>query len=240
MARRENPRIKAIGHTDKNAISKTKQHLFTDNYALSQARAASVAEYLREALNLNASQIETDGKGPDEPIASGDDAATLAKNRRVEISIDGVRVKELGRISVITARAEAPLLSTTGVVASKHVCRQAAAPQADVDVETLSGGIAMVRPAANEVPAIPSIKIAIQHAATQSVELRLNDAPVSALNFDGTATKRDNSLALSRWRGVDLKDGANKLVAIVREADGSEVERIERVIHYSWRCVPSR
>ncbi|MGE3530483.1 MAG: OmpA family protein [Steroidobacteraceae bacterium] len=240
----KNLRIRAVGHTDKNAIPKTRQSLFADNYALSQARAASVADYLRDVLGLMPEQIETEGKGPDEPIATGDDAASLARNRRVEISIDGVRVKQLGKVAIITARAEAPVLNTTGVVLSRQSAGNAGKPGnaqgnagADVEVETLSGGIAMVRPAINEVPPIPSIKIAVQHATTQNVELRLNGVPVSALNFDGTASKSDNSLALSRWRGVDLKDGDNQLTAIVRDADGREVERIVRTIHYSGGAV---
>ncbi len=237
----KNLRIKVVGHTDRNGIPESKQHLFADNYVLSQARAAMVADYLRNALALAAAQIETEGKGPDEPLVAGTDAASLAKNRRVEISIDGVRVKELGKVTVISSRAEAPLLNTTGIVAGKQkLAGKPVAhtnPAADIDVETLTGGIAMLRPAANDVPAIPSIKVAIQHAATQSVELRLNDAPVSALNFDGTLAKHDNSLSLSRWRGVDLKDGANKLVAIVRDADSREVERIERMVNYSGGAV---
>ncbi len=238
----KNLRIKAVGHTDKTAIPKDRLHEFADNYVLSQARAASVADYLRNALELSEPQIEIVGKGADEPIAVGDDAVSLAKNRRVDINIEGMRVKELGKVSLIAARADAPLLNTTGVVVSKqtqaiHTATPNSKINADIDVESLSGGIAMVRPAVDEVPSIPSIKIAIQHAATQNVELRLNDAPVSALNFDGVATRRDNSLSLSRWRGVDLKDGDNKLVAIVRDADGKEVQRMERVIHYSGGAV---
>jgi len=238
----KNLRIKVVGHTDKNAIPKNRQQLFADNYALSQARAASVAEYLRHALNLGAEQIETAGKGPDQPIAMGNDAASLARNRRVEISIDGLRIKQLGNVSMIAARAEAPLIDTTGAVTTT---KQASAArnittsnnQTDIDVEILAGELAMLRPAVGEVPPIPSIKVAIQHSPTHSVELRLNGAPVSALNFDGIVTKRDNSLALSRWRGVDLKDGDNQLVAIVRDADGHELQRIERNVHYSGGAV---
>ncbi|MGE0188015.1 MAG: OmpA family protein [Steroidobacteraceae bacterium] len=246
----QNLRIKAVGHTDKNVIPPSKQHLFEDNYVLSLARANSVAEYLRDALALMPEQIETDGKGPDEPIAVGDDAASLAKNRRVEISIDGVRIKQLGLVSVIKSRDEAPLLNTTGAVISKQSLNAAKLADvssivrkltADVDVETLSvgmnGGIALVRPAANEVPPIPSIKIAVQHLPTQKVELLLNGAPVSGLNFDGQSTKSDNSLSLSRWRGVDLKNGNNQLIVIVRDANDVEVERIIRTVHYSGGAV---
>lgn len=238
----QNLHIKAVGHTDKKVIPKAKQNLFVDNYALSQARATSVAEYLRSSLGLNAEQIEIEGKGADEPLAEGDDAASLAKNRRVEISIEGVRIKELGKVAVAQGRGAAAVLNTAGVVLSKQVRAGGATAHAyndaDVEVESLSGGdIAMLRPAADDIPPIPSIKIAVQHAPSQSVEVRLNGAPVSTLNFDGVATKSDNSLALSRWRGVDLKDGDNELVAIVRDADNNEVTRITRTIYYSGGAV---
>jgi uncharacterized repeat protein (TIGR01451 family) len=265
----KNLRIRAVGHTDKQAIPKAKQALFADNYALSKARAQAVTDYLRAALELGDSQIEISGKGADEPLASGDDAFSLATNRRVEIEIEGLRVKQLGKVSVLQARAEAPPVATEGLLISTAASKpaisggaiarsaiasdrkplnraQAAADVApitrgygapDIDVETLDGGVAMLRPAENEVPAIPSIKIAIQHAPDQNVELRLNGAPVSALNFDGVLSKQDKSLSLSRWRGVDLKDGDNELLAIVRNTKGEEVDRITRVIHYSGGAV---
>jgi len=242
----KNLHIRAVGHTDKQAIPKAKQALFADNYALSKARAQAVTDYLRAVLELSDSQIEINGKGADEPLAVGEDAPSLAKNRRVEIEIEGLRVKQLGKVSVLQARAEAPPLTTEGIVISRAASKpavfsgaiassaissdrkplnraQATAEVApiirgygapDVDVETLDGGAAILRPAENEVPAIPSIKIAIQHAFDQNVELRLNGAPVSALNFDGVISKQDKSLSLSRWRGVDLKDGDNELLAI--------------------------
>jgi uncharacterized repeat protein (TIGR01451 family) len=238
----QNLHIKAVGHTDKSLIPPSKQDIFKDNYELSRARAASVAEYLRNVLHLDPKQIETDGKGADEPIALGDDKESLAKNRRVEISIDGVRIKTLGKVSVVLGRAEAPVLDTTGVVQStQHTITHAAVKpynDADMDVETLTNAdLGMVRPAQNDIPPIPSIKIAIAHLPSHSVEMRLNGAPISALNFDGVATKADKSLALSRWRGVDLKEGDNELVAIVRDANHNEVTRITRTIHYSGGAV---
>ena len=39
-------------------------------------------------------------------------------------------------------------------------------------------------------------------------------------------------MALSLWRGVDIPEGPSELVAIVRDADGTEVERLARDIHF--------
>lgn len=234
--------IRAVGHTDKTPIRKIRRREFADNYALSQARAEAVVQFLRGGLELNADQVEAQGKGPDEPIAKGNDAASLAKNRRVDIDIDGVRVShEQEPMSLVQARAEAPVLATLGVVASHdavttaHVNR--APVQSDLNVENLQPGIVMLAPASDDLPAISSIKVAIQHGPDQHVELQLNGAPVSALNFDGRAVKSDQSVALSRWRGIAIQDGDNTLVASVRDANGAQVQRIERKVHFAGGAV---
>ena len=58
----------------------------------------------------------------------------------------------------------------------------------------------------------------VQHLPTQSIELQINGAVVSPLNFDGVESNEADTVSVSRWRGVDLRDGKNELVAIVRDA----------------------
>lgn len=67
-----------VGHTDS---------VGTDAYnqGLSERRAQSVANYLA-GKGVNASKMATAGKGESMPVASNDNAAGRAKNRRVEIS----------------------------------------------------------------------------------------------------------------------------------------------------------
>ena len=62
---------------------------FPDNHALSAARAQAVADYLRSTLPD--ARIEIEGRGADEPLDAGTDADSLARNRRVEIEVAGVR-----------------------------------------------------------------------------------------------------------------------------------------------------
>ena len=237
----KNLRIVAVGHTDKNPVSRRSRSLYPDNLALSRARAQAVAEYLRDALQLTDEQLRVDGKGSEEPVAPGGSMQDLAQNRRVEISIDGLRVKKEGKLSLIQSEQQAAATSTEGVLKApgapppRHVNRDPVL--ADVDVESLQPGVAMLRPASGDIPAISSVKIAIQHEPGQRVELRLNGVPVSALNFDGVSVKHDKRVALSRWRGVDVRDGDNTLVAIVRDAHGDEVQRITRTIHFSGGAV---
>ena len=81
-------------------------------------------------------------------------------------------------------------------------------------------------------PAITSIKAAVRHVPGQTVELRLDGSPVSPLNFYGTSENRAHTVAVSLWRGVDIPEGPSQLVAIVRNADGAEVDRLTRDIHF--------
>ena len=72
-------RIQVIGHTD--AVGSR-----PGNLALSQARAASVKDYL-VARDLPAAAILILGVGPDQPITTNDSAEGRAKNRRIEFKV---------------------------------------------------------------------------------------------------------------------------------------------------------
>ena len=81
--------IKAIGHTSDVRIAPRSRHIFPDNYALSEARARAVADYLQSLLNLPPENIVTEGRGPDEPVADNETAAGRSRNRRIELHISG-------------------------------------------------------------------------------------------------------------------------------------------------------
>jgi uncharacterized repeat protein (TIGR01451 family) len=104
---------------------------------------------------------------------------------------------------------------------------------AQVNVDALAPGFGWLMPAADYYPPIPSVKIAIQHGPQESIELRLNGQPVSPFHFDGLRANRTGTTAVSFWRGVDLRDGDNHFTAIRKTAEGREIERSERTVHYS-------
>src|SRR5690606_28704533 len=104
---------------------------------------------------------------------------------------------------------------------------------AAIDLEQLEPELRWLLPTLDEMPAIPSIKVAIQHLPDQRIDLSVNGVAVSALNFDGIAMNAAQTAALSRWRGVALENGENELVAIVRDHAGSERQRLTRKIHYA-------
>ncbi len=72
-------RIMIEGHTSSEG---TREH----NMSLSKRRARSVATYLTDK-GVPADRIETEGFGPDRPVASNDTEEDRAKNRRIEFKI---------------------------------------------------------------------------------------------------------------------------------------------------------
>jgi uncharacterized repeat protein (TIGR01451 family) len=82
-------------------------------------------------------------------------------------------------------------------------------------------------------PAIPAIKAAVKHLPGQTVKLILNGEPVSALYYDGTLNNAQNTVSLSTWSGIHIKDLDNKLELVVSDATGHEVLHQTRNIHYA-------
>lgn len=76
-----------IGHSDNVPIAAQNRHEYADNYALSQARAESVAQAFAEVAEINPALIDVAGAGPDEPIASNSTRDGRRTNRRVEIKV---------------------------------------------------------------------------------------------------------------------------------------------------------
>ncbi len=78
--------IKVTGHTDNIRISSSLKLKFPSNQILSQARADTVANIIRNKLN-DKERLSTQGKGSNQPIVSNKTREGRSKNRRVEIDI---------------------------------------------------------------------------------------------------------------------------------------------------------
>ncbi len=79
--------VRVLGHTDNVPIAPRNRGEFADNYALSEARATSVANYLRGMLGERVTSLSIQGRGPDQPVADNGTAAGRKRNRRVEVRI---------------------------------------------------------------------------------------------------------------------------------------------------------
>ena len=238
-----NIQLSAIGHTDSQRISQRNRHIFADNYALARARATSAAVYIADALDIDPEDIQVEGRGPDDPVADNATAAGRQKNRRVELVINGIRPAQPSFLEVTKKSSGTKEAPTIGAIPGMEKVRKrrefvdehAGMPssQKEPPLETLRKGYAMLLPEKGFAPAIPATKVSIQHEPGQSVELTLNGEPVNKLNFAGVATNAAGTVAVSRWTGVDLVDGANQLRAVIRNKDGSKTKGIRRTIHFT-------
>src|SRR6202007_2531231 len=75
--------IIAAGHTDSAGTD-------THNRKLSVRRAEAVKAYL-VSKGIEKNRVYTEGKGEKQPVADNKTAEVRAKNRRVEIEVDGTR-----------------------------------------------------------------------------------------------------------------------------------------------------
>lgn len=150
-------------------------------------------------------------------------------------------------IAHITLVNHAPASTATsaGVVVEAADIRPAKTPEDDpthmvevlpYDAEWLASaqpGIEWLHPQESFHPYVPVIKAAVKHAPNQVVKLILNGEEVSPLYFDGAKTNAAHTVSLSSWSGIHIKDRDNRLELIVTDADGKEVSRTVRNIHYS-------
>ncbi|HBG04140.1 MAG: hypothetical protein A2075_01155 [Geobacteraceae bacterium GWC2_58_44] len=87
-------------------------------------------------------------------------------------------------------------------------------------------------PPAVYFPAITSTHIAVMHHPTDKVSLSVNGEPVHPVLLEKVLKNPSGSSGLSYWRGVPLKYGDNRLVAVLLQA-GGEKTVLERVVHVS-------
>lgn len=95
---------------------------------------------------------------------------------------------------------------------------------------------AILYPARDFLPRITSTWFVVRHGLEDKVALRLNDELVSPFNFDGRTKFREKGLAISTWRGVDIRKGRNTFSATITQADGA-VRTLVREVYFSGGAV---
>jgi uncharacterized repeat protein (TIGR01451 family) len=94
-------------------------------------------------------------------------------------------------------------------------------------------GIAWLFPATDHNPRSKAIRAAVRHAPGQSVMLRVNGKAADPLAFEGTSKAADGTIAVSLWRGLEIREGENRLIAEVKDVNGVIITTLERDVHYS-------
>lgn len=93
-------------------------------------------------------------------------------------------------------------------------------------------GYEWLHPKSDFQPALPVVRIAVKHDAAQQLELRVNGKAVDVLRFEGTQLNPTGKIGLSEWKAVELREGENALEMIVKDANGLEILREQRKLHY--------
>jgi uncharacterized repeat protein (TIGR01451 family) len=239
LATKEIEHVVFTGHTDNRKIRSSARHRYPNNDALSVIRADNVAKYLAPKLGLSNCQMTIVGKGARAPIADNATAEGRALNRRVEVKVMSVSVNifhDLASIKCedqVVADTQGSHQSVVKVRPVEDKADDASFDTEPVDLEALEPGFIMLRPSAAAYPSIPSINLAIQHDPADDIELMLNGQPVSPYNFDGRKKNKARTVAVSFWRGVDIVEGDNQLVATCKDANGKVIDRLERTVHYA-------
>lgn len=230
-------RIEAVGHTDNVPISPRSRHLYSDNRALSLARAEQVVAYLAGMLGLDPSRTGARGMGSDIPVASNSTADGRARNRRVELRVFTYEHTGSSRI-IETDNTSSAAVEITGQwqeqdVTVRAVDRERLRHQTEPAinqawVDAAKPGVDLVWPQPGQNPAISSIRIAVKHGPQHQVAVTLNGRPVSKLNADTRLVNRRGDVVVSRWAGIDIEQGSNRLLVEVRDGSGALVGTFRR------------
>jgi len=102
-------------------------------------------------------------------------------------------------------------------------------------LESVEEGFEILWPKNNFVPDVASTKIFVKHSPQHTVDMLLNGAKVSPLNYDGSDTNKARTVTIRRWLGVDIdiKNKNNTLLAILKDKSGKEIARKTHNIHFS-------
>lgn len=88
--------IRVVGHADNVKLRGQAKARWGGNTELSRARAAAVADYIKQKLRLNDGQMTVDAMGDQQPIASNKTNEGRAINRRVELFVRTRQEDEAG------------------------------------------------------------------------------------------------------------------------------------------------
>ncbi len=106
-------------------------------------------------------------------------------------------------------------------------------PYDEAWLSTAQPGNEWLHPQESFHPNLPAIKAAVKLAPGQVAKLKLNGEDVSPLYYDGAKSNAAHTVTLASWSGIHIKEGDNQLELIITDADGREVSRTVRNIHFA-------
>lgn len=103
----------------------------------------------------------------------------------------------------------------------------------EFSVADLEEGFEILWPIDRATPRSQSTNIVVKHNRDQSVKVFINGGQVNPLNYEGRDASRNTEIALSRWRGVDIRSGSSILEAVLYDENDVEIGRVSRIVHFS-------
>ncbi|MDQ8037084.1 MAG: OmpA family protein, partial [Pedobacter sp.] len=224
-------RLEVVGHSDDAKVVPRKGRLINDNYALSAARAQSVADYLREKLALPAERVSVTGKGPDEPMADNKTPKGRETNRRVELRVFAAASTEPLRVESTVADSGAQALQWT-----RWESRKIALPETAVVAEeksaaaepVLEQGVLSIKDGDVVATRVQALRVRVDARLTFELALDGKTIPSDRVGF----TKAEGKTTLMTYIGVDLGEpGRHVLTARGRDPFGNL--RLDQAINFT-------
>ncbi|HEY1774406.1 MAG TPA: OmpA family protein [Gammaproteobacteria bacterium] len=234
-----------VGYADNQQIAAGSK--YANNMELSVARAQAAADFARAHMDMDGAQVFIVGRG-DSTAADGDaqagsrstvikvnyqevDAAALAADAN-QSDVKHAEVKGLSPADETDARQQnaADAADDAAPTEDKLTDTFAVDPKW---LETQADGTPQILwPTSDELPALPVIRVSVEHGPNQKVKLFINGEAVSGRDFLTEQFNDKHTAFVSNWMGVPLREGDNQLVAQVMDGD-TIVTRLERNVHYS-------
>lgn len=203
-------KLHVVGHTDNVRIAVNHRDIYADNWALSKARAATIADYLHQKLVLEEGASSSEGKADSEPISSNDVAEGRAKNRRTQLFIDAVKIERATSIELVTVRdqAEAKAIGTWDKQRTVTQAVPAAAPPKKEEVD----GILSLKDGQGVPYRINAVRLQLD--SRYKLKLLVDGKQVSNDRIGFRSIDPNTDKTLYTFIGVDLGDPGEHIVRI--------------------------
>jgi uncharacterized repeat protein (TIGR01451 family) len=96
-----------------------------------------------------------------------------------------------------------------------------------------TAGTGFVFPESGYNPRVPSLRVVFKYLPTQKIEMAVNGKSVDALSYDGMKKAPDDSFRVATWRGINIAQGDNLLVARVLDSNGNLIQTVEHKVYFS-------
>jgi uncharacterized repeat protein (TIGR01451 family) len=241
----KNLEISITGHTDNVRIAKRNHDVYVDNQALSEARAAAVAEYISQQIDLPLDKIKIAGSGQKNPLVSNKTEDGRARNRRVEVRI----LNATPDLAVVSLDIDVQLVKTQTLIPGLDLYESTASGYSDnpesqivvkqqptIDQEWFVGKRiekSWVWPPTGYSPDISATNILVQHPKNNRIRLTLNGVPVHSIYFEGIKRASGKAVSVSEWRGINIEEGENQFVAEILDRNDNVIDYLEHSVYFS-------